>query len=248
MVKGHPAYSGTIMTATFQMVRELGWEYLEKLVKAARDAGAVVDRSAEEAVARRARRDGRRQRIRHRAVEGSRPAGRAGLSGRGHADDLRADRHLCKPRRIPMPQNCSRPGCIRGETQQFFIDFTAQYSVHAQVQSKPGRRKISDIKLMKEDADRRREDDGRDQDALCAAVSGVRMRVRHTHRRHSGMVRRTQTQMRNCHRGISRFRVRCFASPRNDGEKDRHDHHHHRHPKIPHRLDQAGAVAVRGLS
>src|SRR5881227_1586427 len=33
MVKGHPAYSGTIMTATFQMVRELGWEYFEKLAK-----------------------------------------------------------------------------------------------------------------------------------------------------------------------------------------------------------------------
>jgi iron(III) transport system substrate-binding protein len=33
MVKGHPAYSGTIMTATFQMVREFGWEYYEKLAK-----------------------------------------------------------------------------------------------------------------------------------------------------------------------------------------------------------------------
>src|SRR5881227_2414093 len=33
MVKGHPAYSGTIMTATFQLVRELGWDYLEKLSK-----------------------------------------------------------------------------------------------------------------------------------------------------------------------------------------------------------------------
>ena len=38
------------------------------------------------------------------------------------------------------------------ETQQFFVDYTAQYSVHAQVESKHGRRKISDIKLMKEDA------------------------------------------------------------------------------------------------
>src|SRR4029077_11861988 len=38
------------------------------------------------------------------------------------------------------------------ETQQFFTDYTAQYSAHAQVQSKPGRRKLSDIKLMKEDA------------------------------------------------------------------------------------------------
>src|ERR1700754_2351094 len=33
MVKGHPAYSGTIMTATFQLVREFGWEYYEKLAK-----------------------------------------------------------------------------------------------------------------------------------------------------------------------------------------------------------------------
>src|ERR1700722_15229058 len=33
MVKGHPAYSGTIMTATFQLVREFGWDYLEKLSK-----------------------------------------------------------------------------------------------------------------------------------------------------------------------------------------------------------------------
>src|SRR5213075_2658776 len=33
MVKAHPAYSGTIMTATFQIARELGWGYLEKLAK-----------------------------------------------------------------------------------------------------------------------------------------------------------------------------------------------------------------------
>ena len=33
MIKAHPAYSGTIMTATFQITRELGWEYLEKLAK-----------------------------------------------------------------------------------------------------------------------------------------------------------------------------------------------------------------------
>src|SRR6266850_1066616 len=33
MVKGHPAYSGTIMTATFQITRDLGWGYLEKLAK-----------------------------------------------------------------------------------------------------------------------------------------------------------------------------------------------------------------------
>src|SRR6516164_1985045 len=33
IVKGHPGYSGTIMTATFQITRELGWSYLESLAK-----------------------------------------------------------------------------------------------------------------------------------------------------------------------------------------------------------------------
>src|SRR6476659_2080767 len=51
--------------------------------------------------------------------------------------------------------------------------------------------------------------------------SGFEDAVHHTHRRHSGMVPRTRPQMRVAHRGISRFRVRCFASPRNDGEKVR---------------------------
>src|SRR5262245_15261444 len=33
IVKAHPSYSGTIMTATFQIARELGWDYFEKLAK-----------------------------------------------------------------------------------------------------------------------------------------------------------------------------------------------------------------------
>ena len=33
IVKGHPGYSGTILTATFQITRELGWSYLERLTK-----------------------------------------------------------------------------------------------------------------------------------------------------------------------------------------------------------------------
>src|SRR6187399_855714 len=33
MVKGHPGYSGAIMTATFVLARDLGWPYLEKLAR-----------------------------------------------------------------------------------------------------------------------------------------------------------------------------------------------------------------------
>ena len=33
MVKGHPGYSGAILTATFVLARDLGWPYLEKLAQ-----------------------------------------------------------------------------------------------------------------------------------------------------------------------------------------------------------------------
>jgi iron(III) transport system substrate-binding protein len=33
IVKAHPGYSGTIMTVTFEMARELGWDYFQKLGK-----------------------------------------------------------------------------------------------------------------------------------------------------------------------------------------------------------------------
>ena len=33
LVKAHPAYSGTIMTSTYQIARDLGWDYFEKLAK-----------------------------------------------------------------------------------------------------------------------------------------------------------------------------------------------------------------------
>ena len=161
MVKGHPAYSGTIMTATFQLVRELGWDYFEKLSKQrVMQVQSSTDPPKKLSLGERAvMADGNEYDVvllkeAGQPVEPVYPTeGTPTISG---PTGIFVD-----ARRIPMPHDCSRPGCTRRETQQFFIDFTAQYSVHAQVQSKPGRRKISDIKLMKEDAGRRREDDAK---------------------------------------------------------------------------------------
>src|SRR6185436_6798965 len=44
---------------------------------------------------------------------------------------------------------------------------------------------------------------------------------RHTHRRHSGVVRRTRPGIPRFSGAQLRTVVRCFASPRNDGEKIR---------------------------
>jgi iron(III) transport system substrate-binding protein len=150
MVKGHPAYSGTIMTTTFQLVRELGWDYYEKLSKQrVMQVQSSTDPPKKLALGERAiMADGNEYNVvllkeAGQPVEALYPAeGTPTISG---------------PTGIFV--NAPHPNAARlfqawlhtRETQQFFIDFTAQYSVHAQVQSKPGRRKISDIKLMKED-------------------------------------------------------------------------------------------------
>ena len=43
-------------------------------------------------------------------------------------------------------------GWLHGiEAQQLLVDFARQHSVHAQAKEKPGRRKLSEIKLMKDD-------------------------------------------------------------------------------------------------
>ena len=94
IVKAHPGYSGTILTATFRNGPRHRLGVLRESRQAEHHAGAVGDRSAEETLARRAQRDGRRHRIQCPAAEGGRAAGGGGLSDRGHAVHRRAERHL----------------------------------------------------------------------------------------------------------------------------------------------------------
>src|SRR5215213_11438890 len=152
MVKGHPAYSGTIMTATFQIVRELGWDYLEKLAKQrVMQVQSSTDTPKKLSLGERAvMADGNEYGVvllkeAGQPVEPVYPAeGTPTISG---------PTGIFATAPHPNAARLLQAWLHTRETQQFFIDFTAQYSVHAQVQSKPGRRKISDIKLMKEDAE-----------------------------------------------------------------------------------------------
>jgi iron(III) transport system substrate-binding protein len=151
MVKGHPAYSGTIMTATFQMVRELGWEYFEKLSKQrVMQVQSSTDPPKKLSLGERAvMADGNEYGVvllkeAGQPVEPVYPAeGAPTISG---------PTGIFATAPHPNAARLFQAWLHTRETQQFFTDFTAQYSAHAQVVSKPGRRKISDIKLMKEDA------------------------------------------------------------------------------------------------
>jgi iron(III) transport system substrate-binding protein len=151
MVKGHPAYSGTIMTTTFQLVRELGWDYFEKLSKQrVMQVQSSTDPPKKLALGERAvMADGNEYNVvllkeAGQPVEPVYPTeGTPTISG--PSGIFASAPH-------PNAARLFQAWLHTRETQQFFIDFTAQYSVHAQVQAKPGRRKISDIKLMKENA------------------------------------------------------------------------------------------------
>jgi iron(III) transport system substrate-binding protein len=151
MVKGHPAYSGTIMTATFQMVRELGWEYFEKLARQrVMQVQSSTDPPKKLSLGERAvMADGNEYGVvllkeAGQPVEPVYPTeGTPTISG---------PTGIFASAPHPNAARLFQAWLHTRESQQFFIDFTAQYSVHAQVTSKPGRRKISDIKLMKEDA------------------------------------------------------------------------------------------------
>ncbi|WFU33356.1 substrate-binding domain-containing protein [Bradyrhizobium brasilense] len=150
MVKGHPAYSGTIMTTTFQIVRELGWPYLEKLSKQrVMQVQSSTDPPKKLSLGERAvMADGNEYGIvllkeAGQPVEPVYPTeGTPTISG---------PTGIFAGAPHPNAAKLFQAWLHTRETQQFFVDFTGQYSLHAQVQPKAGRRKLSDIKLMKED-------------------------------------------------------------------------------------------------
>ena len=150
MVKGHPAYSGTIMTATFETVRELGWDYYEKLSKQrVMQVQSSTDPPKKLALGERAvMADGNEYNVvllkeAGQPVEPVYPAeGTPTISG---------PTGIFTSAPHPNAARLFQAWLHTRQTQQFFTDFTAQYSVHPQVQAKPGRRRIADVKLMKED-------------------------------------------------------------------------------------------------
>ena len=150
MVKGHPAYSGTIMTTTFQLVRELGWDYYEKLSKQrVMQVQSSTDPPKKLALGERAiMADGNEYNV-VLLKEAGQPVGP--VYPTEGTPTVSGPTGIFATAPHPKAARLFQAWLHTRETQQFFVDFTAQYSVHAQVQSKPGRRKISDIKLMKED-------------------------------------------------------------------------------------------------
>jgi iron(III) transport system substrate-binding protein len=150
LVKAHPAYSGTIMNATFETARDLGWGYFEKLAKQrVMQVQSATDTPKKIALGERAVMvDGAgylviRYKEEGQPVEIVYPEEGTPLAGGPSAVFKGAP----NPNAARLFQNWMHSR----EAQQLLVDWARQYSPHQQTVEKPGIRKLSEIKLMKED-------------------------------------------------------------------------------------------------
>jgi len=150
IVKAHPGYSGAIMTATFVLSRELGWQFFEKL---AQQKILQVQSAADPP---------KKLLLGERAVMAD-----------GNDYNLLLLKQQGKPVEavyasegsplIIVPsgvfKNAPNPNAARLfqsfffsiEGQQLLVDEFAHRSFHAQVKEKPGHKPLSELKLLKSD-------------------------------------------------------------------------------------------------
>jgi iron(III) transport system substrate-binding protein len=152
MVKAHPAYSGTIMNSTFQLVRELGWGYLEKLSKQrVMQLQSATDPPKKLSLGERAVMfDGAGYLVIQYKEKGDPVDIVYPTEGTPVATSPSA---VFKAAPSPNAARLFQNWMHSREGQQIVVDFARQYSAHKQVVEKPGVRKLSDIKLMKEDVE-----------------------------------------------------------------------------------------------
>jgi iron(III) transport system substrate-binding protein len=150
IVKGRPDYSGTILTATFQLARELGWSYFEKLA----EQNVLQVRSALDPP--------RRLAMGERAIQ---------------ADGLLSNLLLLKEQGAPVEpvyptegtplitapsaifQSAAHPNAARLfqsflfslDAQQLLVDTSGLCSFHALVKDRLTRASLRELKLMKTD-------------------------------------------------------------------------------------------------
>jgi len=150
IVKAHPGYSGTILTATFQMARDLGWSYFEQLAK---QNVMQVQSSADPP---------KKLALGERAVMAD-----------GNEYNIFLLRESGQPVELVYPsegsplivgpngmfKNAPNPNAARlfqsymfsVEAQQLMSDVGGLRSAHPAVKEKAGRKPLRDIKLMKDD-------------------------------------------------------------------------------------------------
>jgi iron(III) transport system substrate-binding protein len=150
IVKAHPGYSGTIMTATFQMARDLGWDYFEKLAKQGiMQVQSSADPPKKLALGERAvMADGNEYNI-FQLKESGQPV-EAVYATEG-SPLIVGPNGIFKAAPNPNAARLFQSYCFTTDAQQFAIDVGGLRSMHPQTKEKAGRKPFKDIKVMKDD-------------------------------------------------------------------------------------------------
>ena len=151
MVKGHPGYSGTIMTATYELQRDLGWTFFEQLAK---QNVMQVQSSADppkklELGERAVQADGNEYNI-LQLRDAGRPVepvyateGSPMIVGPNGIFKAAPNRNAAR---------LFQSFCFTREAQQLIIDAGGLRSLHPQAREKPNWIPLKDIKTLKDDA------------------------------------------------------------------------------------------------
>jgi iron(III) transport system substrate-binding protein len=150
IVKAHPSYSGTILTSTFQLARELGWDYFEKLARQkVLQVQSAVDPPNKLALGER-----------HVMADGNdfnlvqlREAGKPvevvyPLEG---SPLIVCPNGVLKGAPNPNAARLLQSYILSRDGQQLLCDFAAQHSAHPEVTERPGRRPLAQIKVLRDD-------------------------------------------------------------------------------------------------
>ena len=150
IVKAHPGYSGTIMTATYQLQRDVGWSFFEQLAKqnvmqvqSAADPPKKLD-LGERAI----QADGNEYSILE-LREAGRPV--EPVYATEGTPIIVSPNAIFKGAPNPNAARLFQSFCFSREAQQLIIDFGGLRSAHPQVKEKPSRIPLKDIKTLKDD-------------------------------------------------------------------------------------------------
>jgi iron(III) transport system substrate-binding protein len=150
IVKGHPGYSGAILTATFVLARDLGWPYLEKLaqqkvmqVQSAADPPKKILLGERAVMA-----DGNDYNLVLLKDQGKPVEAVYATEG---APLIIVPSGLFRSAPNPHAARLFQSFFFSAETQQMLADDYAHRSFHGQVKEKAGRTPLSEIKLLKAD-------------------------------------------------------------------------------------------------
>jgi iron(III) transport system substrate-binding protein len=151
IVKAHPGYSGTIMTATYQMQRDLGWAFFEKLAKQRiMQVQSSADPPKKLALGERSvMADGNEYNVFQMKETGQPVEVVYATEG---SPLIIGPNAIFKAAPNPNAARLFQNFSFSPEAQQLIIDTGGLRSMHPGTREKPGRTPFRDIKTMKDDA------------------------------------------------------------------------------------------------